>query len=265
MSGRGGAEAPAARGRGGLFNMIFDSVPDPPAPPLLCASTPQPSSASAPLLLSSPAPLRPSTPAPQLPRSLNIYLCGMIGSGKTAIGTRLAEKLGRPFYDLDREMDNDLGYSFHRLVQEQGWLKFREIEYDLCRRFSRMKNVVVALGGGTVRYAWNVDILRGTGVTVLLEADFKTLADRVRMADRPRVNSGVSLEEDLETIWSTTGHLYRQAADLVYRTDAEQDIDTEVADLLNLLAQRLGSGWESGCPVSGFVVREELSDTEPKT
>jgi shikimate kinase len=189
----------------------------------------------------------------------------MIGSGKTAVGERLAARLRRPFYDLDREMDNDLGYSFHRLVQEQGWLKFREIEYDLCRRFSQMKNVVVALGGGTVRYAWNVDILRGTGVTVLLEADLKTLADRVRKADRPRVNSGVSLEEDIENIWSTTGHLYRQAADLVYRTDSAQDIDGEVVDLLNLLAQRLGLGWESGCPVSDFVVREELSDTERKT
>ena len=183
------------------------------------------------------APPLPSTPSPHPQGGSNIYLCGMIGSGKTAIGTRLAARIRYPFYDLDQEMDNHLGYSFHRLVEEQGWLKFREIEYDLCRRFSRMKNVVVALGGGTVRYAWNVDILRGTGVIVLLEADLKTLADRVRKADRPRVNSGVSLEEDLESIWSTTGHLYRQAADLVYRTDASQDIDGEVADLLNLLAQ----------------------------
>jgi hypothetical protein len=65
------------------------------------------------------------------------------------------------------------------------------------------------------------------------EADLKTLADR------SRVNSSVSLGEDLESIWSTAGHLYRQAADLVYRTDAVQGIDDEVADLLNLLAQNL--------------------------
>jgi shikimate kinase len=56
----------------------------------------------------------------------------MIGSGKTAIGERLAVRLGRAFYDLDREMDQELGYSFHRLVQEQGWLAFRELEYDIC-------------------------------------------------------------------------------------------------------------------------------------
>jgi shikimate kinase len=169
---------------------------------------------------------------------MNVYLCGMVGSGKTAIGERLAARLGRAFYDLDREMDRELGYSFHRLVQERGWLAFRELEYDICRRFAGTPGIVAALGGGTPRYAWNRDVLRGTGITILLDADQKTLADRVRRADRPRVNSGVSLEEDLERIWSTAGHLYRQAADLVYRTDAGKDIDAEVADLLTLLDAR---------------------------
>src|SRR5512136_565569 len=145
---------------------------------------------------------RPDALSPVLPCSSNIYLCGMIGCGKTAIGERLAAKLGRLFYDLDREMDRELGYSFHRLVQDQGWLAFRELEYDICKRFAGIPRIVVALGGGTPRYAWNRDILRGTGVTILLDADQKTLADRVRQADRPRVNPGVSLEEDLERIWS---------------------------------------------------------------
>jgi shikimate kinase len=182
------------------------------------------------------ASLHPSPPAPQPPGIPNVYLCGMIGSGKTAIGERLAARLGRTFYDLDREMDRELGYSFHRLVQEQGWLAFRELEYDICKRFAEMTAIVVALGGGTPRYAWNRDVLRGTGVTILLEADQTTLADRVRQADRPRVNPGVSLEDDLAKIWSTAGHLYRQAADVVYRTDAGKDIDAEVLELLDILA-----------------------------
>jgi shikimate kinase len=184
------------------------------------------------------ASLHPRPPAPQPPCSLNVYLCGMIGSGKTALGERLAARLGRAFYDLDREMDRELGYSFHRLVQEQGWLAFRELEYDICKRFAGMTAIVAALGGGTPRYAWNRDILRGTGVTILLEADQATLAGRVRQADRPRVNPGASLEEDLERIWSTAGHLYRQAADVVYRTDCGKDIDAEVADLLLFVAER---------------------------
>ncbi len=169
---------------------------------------------------------------------MNIYLCGMIGSGKTAMGERLAARLGWRFYDLDREMDRELGRSFHDLVREQGWLAFRELEYAICCRFARMHRSVVALGGGTVRYAWKTDILRGTGTMVLLEADLAVLAERVRRADRPRVNPGVSLEEDLQRIWSATSHLYRDAADLVYRTDAGGSVEEEVEEILPLLRAR---------------------------
>ena len=170
------------------------------------------------------------------PGLLNVYLCGMIGSGKTAIGEQLAAHLHRPFLDLDREMDRELGRSFHELVREEGWLAFREREYTLCRHFAHLNGVVVALGGGTVRYAWNIDILWGTGVMILLDADVRVLVERVRGADRPRVNPGTSLEEDLRRIWSTTGHLYRQAADLIYRTDRGKEIEVEVGELLQLLA-----------------------------
>lgn len=169
---------------------------------------------------------------------MNIYFCGMIGSGKTAIGTLLAQHLGWPFFDLDREMDNELGRSFHELVREQGWLAFREREYRICKRFAGMNQSVIALGGGTVRYEWNTDILRGTGVMILLEADISILAKRVRGADRPRVNRGISLEEDLKRIWSSSAHLYRQAADLIYRTDTGRGIEEEVEDLLSFLKTR---------------------------
>lgn len=169
---------------------------------------------------------------------MNIYFCGMIGSGKTAIGTLLAQHLGWPFFDLDREMDNELGRSFHELVREEGWLAFREREYRICKRFAGMNQSVMALGGGTVRYEWNTDILRGTGVMILLEADVSILAKRVRGADRPRVSPGVSLEEDLKRIWSSSAHLYRQAADLIYRTDTGRGIEEEVEDLLSFLKTR---------------------------
>ena len=168
---------------------------------------------------------------------MNVYLSGLIGSGKTTLGQRLATRLGRPFLDLDRELDADLGRSFHELVRDEGWLAFREREYAIVKRFAGATRAVCALGGGTVRYAWNRDALRGTGVTVFLEADLATLAARVRAADRPRVNPGVSLEEDLAAIWAAAGPLYRDA-DLTYRTDAGRSEDEEVAELATLLRGR---------------------------
>lgn len=168
---------------------------------------------------------------------MNVYLSGLIGSGKTTLGERLAERLRRPFLDLDREMNAALGRSFHGLVRERGWLAFRELEYNIVKRFAARDGALCALGGGTVRYAWNRDALRGTGVLVFLEADLTTLAARVRAADRPRVNAGISLEEDLAAIWSAAEPLYR-AADLTYRTDRGLSVDEEAAELTALLRAR---------------------------
>jgi hypothetical protein len=95
-----------------------------------------------------------------------------------------------------------------------------------------------ALGGGTVRYEWNRDALRGTGLTVLLEVDLAVLAERVRGADRPRVNPGVTLEEDLARLWASAETLYRKAANLTYRTDTGLDVDAEAAELARLLKGR---------------------------
>ena len=170
---------------------------------------------------------------------MNIYFCGMIGSGKTAVGELLAQRLGWSFFDLDREMDRELGRSFHELVREQGWLAFRELEYKFCKRFSQMDKTVIALGGGTVRYEWNTDILRGTGITIFLESNLPTLADRVRKADRPRVNPGVSLEEDLQRIWSTASHLYRQCADITYHTDQGKSVPEEVQEIWEILKMKI--------------------------
>jgi shikimate kinase len=169
---------------------------------------------------------------------VNVYFCGMIGSGKTTIGRCLAAELGLDFYDLDEEMDRILGYSFHKLVEEKGWLTFRELEYTLCKRFSKLDRAIICLGGGTVRYEWNLDILRGTGSIILLEAPLDILVKRVRLADRPRVNPGTSLEEDIEMIWETSKEKYYNAADIIYNTD-RKSVEQEVEELKAIILEQI--------------------------
>ncbi|TVR02875.1 MAG: shikimate kinase [Spirochaetaceae bacterium] len=169
----------------------------------------------------------------------NIYFVGMIGSGKTTLGRMVAERIGRRFVDLDQEMDQRLGYSFHRLVEEQGWLPFRELEYQICKDFSRMQDTIVCLGGGTVRYEWNIDAVRGSGHIVLLEVSLDELVRRVRAADRPRVNPGTDLVADVQRIWSTQSEKYYRPAELVYRAEGKS-IDQETDELITEITTR---GW----------------------
>jgi shikimate kinase len=175
---------------------------------------------------------------------MKIYFCGMIGAGKTTLGERLARELSLPFFDLDREMDRELGYSFHRLVAEQGWVPFRELEYAICKRFAQASEGVFCLGGGTVRYEWNRDLLAGTGLVILLTADEETLIERVRQADRPRVNPDADLEDDIRRLWSDFRDRYRAAADLEFRTD-RGSVEEEVAELARVVREHLGSASSS--------------------
>ena len=165
---------------------------------------------------------------------MNIYFCGMIGSGKTTIGKRLARDLELDFYDLDQEMNRILGYSFHKLVREEGWVAFRELEYSICKRFAGLENSIICLGGGTVRFEWNMDVLKGSGLIILLTAGLAELARRVKLADRPRVNVGTTVEEDIRLIWQKSKDKYYQAADLVYATD-QKSIAEEVQELAQLV------------------------------
>ncbi len=169
---------------------------------------------------------------------MNIYFCGMIGSGKTTIGQHLAQQLQLEFYDLDREMDRILGYSFHELVQQKGWLAFRELEYSICKRFAELDSAIICLGGGTVRYEWNMDVIAGSGLVILLTASLEELIRRVKKADRPRVNVGTSVEEDIRMIWEKSRDKYFRAADIVYTTD-QKSIAQEVRELKRLVLDHL--------------------------
>jgi shikimate kinase len=172
---------------------------------------------------------------------MNIYFCGMIGSGKTTIGKRLAQSLALDFYDLDQEMERILGYSFHQLVEKEGWVAFRELEYSICKRFAKIDNSIICLGGGTVRYEWNLDVIKGSGLVILMTAALEELIRRVKLADRPRVNVGTTVEEDIRMIWQKSRDRYYGAADLVYATD-QKSIGEEVRELKQIVLDYFQDG-----------------------
>ena len=165
----------------------------------------------------------------------------MIGSGKTTIGKGLAKTLQLDFYDLDQEMDRILGHSFHKLVEEKGWVAFRELEYSICKGFTQLKNSIICLGGGTVRYEWNMDVLKGTGVIILLTAATEELIRRVKQADRPRVNVGTTLQEDIRLMWQTSKDKYYKAANIVYKTD-RKNIEEEIQELKQVVLDNFKRG-----------------------
>lgn len=166
---------------------------------------------------------------------MNIYFSGIIGTGKTTLAKGLAARWGWQFDDLDQAIERIAGKTIAQVVEDEGWLRYRSLEYGICKGFLQMQPAVIGLGGGTPRYEWNRDVLKGSGVVILLMADLHTLVPRVALHDRPRVHTGTTMQQDLATIWEVYHDVYINFADLTYRTDQGKTPQQEVDEIEQLL------------------------------
>ena len=111
---------------------------------------------------------------------MHIILIGYRGTGKSRVGKRLAAKLQMPFYDTDELIEAAAGRSIQEMVAENGWAYFREREREIVRELAVMHRSVIATGGGAVMDEENADILKKHGVLIWLNADVKTIVERIQ-------------------------------------------------------------------------------------
>jgi shikimate kinase len=116
----------------------------------------------------------------QFPR--RIVLVGLMGTGKTTVGRRLARRLDRRFVDLDAEIESDTGSTIPEIFATSGESAFRTAETEaLTRVLADGDPVVVATGGGVVVTSANRELLRSASdvVVVWLDAPVDALVERV--------------------------------------------------------------------------------------
>ena len=124
-------------------------------------------------------------------RDRTILLTGMMGSGKSAVGRALAERLGWSFIDTDSEIEQKRCLSVAEIFRAEGEASFRELERaELAALPDR--RVVVALGGGALAQAENRRLLHRRGALVWLDAEPETLAARVGESDQRPLLAGLS-------------------------------------------------------------------------
>jgi shikimate kinase / 3-dehydroquinate synthase len=137
----------------------------------------------------------------------HIALVGFMGAGKTTLGARLAARLGRPFHDVDREVEEAHG-AIWDLFAARGEEAFREIEADFVRDVcDRRTPAVVAVGGGAVETR---GLLKETGAFCLfLDVDVETAWQRVQRSRRP-----LALDEaEFRSRFERRAPLYQEVAD----------------------------------------------------
>lgn len=171
------------------------------------------------------------TPGPGAERAVrNVVLYGFMGAGKTAVGEELARRLGWPFVDTDRLVEQRAGKPVARIFDEDGEPGFRALEREAVREAARLRPAVVACGGGAVLDPVNAELLRSCGHMVWLRAQLSSVLARASSDDRPllrgdaRGRAAALLEERTPR--------YRELADVVVDTDglAVQEVAWRVLD-----------------------------------
>ncbi|MBI5314193.1 MAG: 3-dehydroquinate synthase [Methylocystis sp.] len=167
-----------------------------------------------------------------------IVLVGMMGSGKSAIGQRLAGRLGLPFVDADAEIvAAAAGMSIPEIFAKYGERYFRDGERRVIMRLLNGGPVVLATGGGAFLDPRTRDRIAERGVSVWLDADLKTLLKRVRRKnDRPLLQTE-DPEETLRQLLEARRPLYELADLRVESREIPQD--AMVDDTLAVLAAGL--------------------------
>ncbi len=121
-----------------------------------------------------------------------VVLIGMMGSGKTSVGRRLAKRLGWPFQDADWAIEDAAGTTITNIFAEIGEAAFRRSERQvIARLLNERTNQVLALGGGSFVTPETRELVRKKAISIWLNADLDTLVRRTgRRTDRPLLARG---------------------------------------------------------------------------
>jgi shikimate kinase/3-dehydroquinate synthase len=115
----------------------------------------------------------------------NIVLTGFMGTGKSAVGERVARQLGRRLVDMDAEIEARAGKSIPRIFAEEGEASFRKLEATLCRELSRERGLVVATGGGALVDPDSRRCMMASGTVICLTASPARILERVARSGGP--------------------------------------------------------------------------------
>lgn len=141
----------------------------------------------------------------------NIVLIGLMGSGKTTIGKKVAEKLSMKFVDTDELIVKKAQKSIKQIFAEDGELFFRNLESEVIEEVSKQENIVISTGGGAVLREENIDNLKKNGILFHLFAPAEELFKRIKDdTERPLINTKNPIKT-LKTIQDNREIFYGQA------------------------------------------------------
>jgi len=168
----------------------------------------------------------------------SIVLVGMMGSGKSSIGRRLAARLGIPFADADAEIEEAAGMSIADIFEVHGESSFRSGEARVIARLLEHGPQVLATGGGAFMNPQTRTNIHAKGISVWLKAEPDVLMRRLRRrSDRPQLKTA-DPTATLTNLLADRDPIYGEANLIVVSRDVPHDVIVE--EIVTALRCKLG-------------------------
>lgn len=166
-----------------------------------------------------------------------IALIGLRGSGKSSVGSRLAERLKVPFVELNREIEQEAGIKVQDIFLLYGQSGYRNLERRCLERvIAANQHVVLATGGGIVTEPATYELLLRAFFTVWLHSDTETYFRRVMAQNDARLARPALYKEAVDAIrraMDSRRSLYQMADHSLETTDLS--VEGVVENLIPIL------------------------------
>lgn len=168
---------------------------------------------------------------------MNIVLCGMMASGKSSVGMRLAGKLKRAWTDTDEVIVSRYG-KINDIFEYYGEKYFRDLETRVINEAAEKDGIIISTGGGAVLRIENSAALKKNGKLFYLKATAETLVSHLPGGDAARpllgANSYDATLNRLNKLLQERGHIYEFVADYTVVVDGKtvEEISDEIISLL---------------------------------
>jgi len=178
----------------------------------------------------------------------NIFLIGMMGSGKTQTGPYLARMINYAFVDTDDVIEKAAKQSITAIFEKDGETGFRDLEKQVLKEISQHHSLVIATGGGLVTLPENWGILH-QGIVIWLDLDLNRSIQRIERDDKERP---LLIKEDLAHTYS---QIYESRKSIYLESDLRIEVeDQSPSEVASMIADRLPS-----------ILINEVTQAEPHT
>ena len=154
----------------------------------------------------------------------NLVFLGMMGSGKSSIGSLISKKLNIDFVDIDNEIEKKIEMKISKIFEDKGEKYFRKIEEIITLRSLKKKNTVISLGGGAFLNSKIKREVLDNHISFWLNWDVKTLVNRIQNSKK-RPIAFKSSKSEIEELIKKRSIIYSKA---MYKINCENLTKIEI-------------------------------------